>query len=140
MEGKLVDIGIVTVPDTLPGGGARPGRGRQSPATRVTAVGYPLGGRLTLSHGRLAGATSTAARSTRAIAFDGQVMQLSARVKHGNSGGPVLDAKGRVVGVIYAGQFDPGQDYSQVAYALPLRSVDQLLSSGGTQAVLPCEQ
>jgi S1-C subfamily serine protease len=136
-EGRLVDIGIADVTQRLPlvaktGPQAQPG-------DPVTAVGYPLGGRLTLSAGRviryLDGRTLDPS-----IAFDGPVMELSAKIKHGNSGGPVLDSRGRVVGIIYAGQ--PGasmEDYMRVAYAIPLASAHKLLRAGGTQSVLPCE-
>jgi S1-C subfamily serine protease len=137
-EGRLVDVGIATVPQRLPV------VGRIGPAARsgdaVTAVGYPLGGPLTLSHGRvvryLDGRTLDPS-----IAFDGQVMELTARVKHGNSGGPVLDRHGRVVGIIFAGEPGPTlEDYMRVTYAIPVASVRRLLRAGGTQAVLPCEQ
>lgn len=137
-EGRLVDIGIATVPQRLPvvaktGPGARPG-------DRVTAVGYPLGGELTLSSGRVVRYLDGRTLPPE-IAFDGPVMQLSARIKHGNSGGPVLDAHGRVVGIVYAGQPGAGEeDYMRVAYAIPLSSARTLLRAGGTQAVLPCEQ
>lgn len=137
-EGRLVDVGIATVPQRLPvvgrtGPPARPG-------DPVTAVGYPLGGPLTLSHGRvvryLDGRTLVPS-----IAFDGRVMELTARVKHGNSGGPVLDRRGRVVGIVFAGEPGPTQqDYMRVTYAIPVTSVRRLLRAGGTQAVLPCEQ
>jgi S1-C subfamily serine protease len=137
-EGRLVDIGIAEVPQRLPvvaktGPRARPG-------DRVTAVGYPLGGQLTLSPGRVAGYLDGRTLPPE-IAFDGPVMQLSTRIKHGNSGGPVLDPHGRVVGIIYAGQ--PGateHDFMRTAYAIPLSSARTLLRTGGTQAVLPCEQ
>ena len=137
-EGRLVDVGIATVPERLPviaqtGPTARPG-------DAVTAVGYPLGGELTLSRGRVVRYLD--GRSlVPGIAFDGQVMQLTTKIKHGNSGGPLLDADGRVVGIIYAGE--PGatqQDYMRVAYAIPIAAARRLLRAGGTQAVLPCEQ
>jgi hypothetical protein len=47
---------------------------------------------------------------------------------------------GDVVGVIFDGQFDPGEDVSTVSYALSPASINQLLKSGGSQAVEPCEQ
>jgi S1-C subfamily serine protease len=137
-EGRLVDIGIASVPQRLPvvaqtGPRARPG-------DRVTAVGYPLGGELTLSPGRVVRYLDGRTLPPE-IAFAGPVMQLSTRIKHGNSGGPVLDAHGRVVGIIYAGQPGPTEeDYMRVAYAIPLSSARTLLRAGGTQAVLPCEQ
>ena len=110
----------------------------RSAGDRVTAVGYPLGGPLTLSAGRviryLDGRTLPGE-----IAFDAKVLELSTRIKHGNSGGPLLDRRGRVVGVIFAGQ--PGataEDFMRVAYAIPLSSVRELTALGGQQAVVPC--
>jgi S1-C subfamily serine protease len=136
--GRLVDVGLASVPEPLPtvaktGPPARAGE-------RVTAVGYPLGGQLTLSPGKVIRYLD-GRKLTPDIAFDGPVMQVSTKIKHGNSGGPLLDSNGRVVGVIYAGE--PGateEDYMRIAYAIPLSSVRTLLRSGGTQAVLPCEQ
>jgi S1-C subfamily serine protease len=136
--GRLVDIGVSSVARNLPA------VAKQGPAPRpgdpVSAVGYPLGGQLTVSKG-----TVLRYRDGRtldpSIAFDGQVIEISAKVKHGNSGGPLLDAQGRVVGVIFAGK--PGvseTDYMQVAYAIPLSAVHKLLAQGGNQAVIPCEQ
>jgi S1-C subfamily serine protease len=133
---RLVDIGATKVAASLPtvaelGPDPKPGQ-------KVTAVGYPLGGPLTLSPGRvvryLDGNSLPAG-----IAFAGPVLQVSSRIKHGNSGGPLLDARGRVVGVIFAGE--PGatdQDYMKVAYAIPLSSVRTLMKAGGQQAVVPC--
>jgi S1-C subfamily serine protease len=133
---RLVDIGVTKVAAALPavadlGGDPKPGQ-------RVTAVGYPLGGELTLSPGRVIGYLD-GARLPGEIAFGGKVMQVSSRIKHGNSGGPLLDSKGRVVGVIFAGE--PGatdQDFMKVAYAIPLSSVRTLLQAGGEQAIVPC--
>jgi S1-C subfamily serine protease len=43
------------------------------------------------------------------ISFPGQVMTVSAPVKHGNSGGPLLDSHGRLIGVVYAGLQSGGE-------------------------------
>jgi S1-C subfamily serine protease len=73
------------------------------------------------------------------IAFPGQVMDVSAPVKHGNSGGLLLDAKGRLVGVVFAAQPDVSYTASSgIAYVLPLTSVSTLLQQGGSVAVQPC--
>ena len=75
------------------------------------------------------------------IAFDGNVIVISAKVKHGNSGGPLLDARGRVVGVVYAGE--PGateNDAMKVAYAIPVNSLRALVRQGHGQRVIPCMQ
>jgi S1-C subfamily serine protease len=134
--GRLVDIGVTKVAAPLPavaelGSDPKPGQ-------PVTAVGYPLGGPLTLSKGRVLRYLD-GRQLPGEIAFDGKVMQLDTRIKHGNSGGPLLDSRGRVVGVIFAGE--PGateRDYMKVAYAIPLSSVRQLTALGGRQAVVPC--
>jgi S1-C subfamily serine protease len=134
--GRLVDIGVTKVAAALPavaelGPDPKPGQ-------KVTAVGYPLGGELTLSPGRVIGYLD-GRKLPAEVAFDGQVMQVSSRIKHGNSGGPLLDAKGRVVGVIFAGE--PGatdQDFMKLAYAIPLSSVRTLLQAGGEDRVTPC--
>jgi S1-C subfamily serine protease len=133
---RLVDIGATKVGVSLPtvarlGPDPKPGQ-------KVTAVGYPLGGQLALSPGRVVGYLDGNTLPGE-IAFPGQVMQVSSRIKHGNSGGPLLDSRGRVVGVIFAGE--PGatdQDYMKVAYAIPLSSVRTLMDAGGQQAVVPC--
>jgi S1-C subfamily serine protease len=95
--GRLVDIGVTKVGATLPevatlGPDPKPGQ-------RVTAVGYPLGGPLTLSPGRVI-AYLDGSRLPGGIAFPGKVMELSTRIKHCKSGGRVLDREGPVGGGI----------------------------------------
>jgi S1-C subfamily serine protease len=73
------------------------------------------------------------------IEFDGQVMEVSAPARHGNSGGPLLDSRGRLVGVVFAAQ--PGVTHtasSGLTYVLPLSSINALLQQGGGVAVQPC--
>jgi S1-C subfamily serine protease len=68
-------------------------------------------------------------------------MEISARIKHGNSGGPLLDEHGRVVGIVYAGE--PGKterSYARIGYAIPVSSMHRLIRRGGRQSVIPCEQ
>lgn len=61
----------------------------------VTVVGYPLAGLL----GGL-NVTRGALTSLKGIGGDGTTMQISAPVQPGNSGGPVLNSQGKVVGVV----------------------------------------
>lgn len=137
-SGRLVDVGIVEVSDTLPAvarTGPPPTRGEP-----VTVVGYPLGGPLTLTAGKVAGYID--GRTLGPLGFDGRVIEVSATVHHGNSGGPLLDARGRVVGIVYAGQFAGGATQasaSELGLAIPINAVARLLSQGGSEAVVPCE-
>jgi S1-C subfamily serine protease len=133
---KLVDIGVVTVAQPLPVI-AQPGPPPKNGAA-VTAVGYPLGGALTITHGHFLSYVDGENLPSE-ISFPGQVLAVSAPIKHGNSGGPLLDSRGRLIGVVYAG-LQSGGERSQtfVTYAIPLSAVDSLIALGGNQPVQPC--
>ncbi|MHA3947452.1 S1C family serine protease [Cellulomonas bogoriensis] len=63
----------------------------------VTVVGYPRGGRLTVTEGRVIGSTTDPLNENL-----GEVLVTDAPVEPGSSGSAVLDGEGRVVGVVYA--------------------------------------
>jgi len=76
----------------------RSGRGLR-PGDRIWVAGYPLGGYITSD-------LSIASGDVMALAGIGQdrrEFQMSAPIQPGNSGGPVLDASGHVVGVVVSG-------------------------------------
>lgn len=82
--------------DTLEWAKAAPGIGDE-----VQAVGYPLGVReITLKPGVVEKVKGPEATDWAAV---GGVMQHSAEIKPGNSGGPLVNKSGQVVGVNYAG-------------------------------------
>jgi serine protease Do len=82
--------------DTLEWAKAAPGIGDE-----VQAVGYPLGVReITLKAGVVEKVKGPEATDWAAV---GGVMQHSAEIKPGNSGGPLVNKSGQVVGVNYAG-------------------------------------
>ena len=60
-------------------------------------VGYPEGGRLTVTSGSVIGGTTDPLNENL-----GEVLVTDAEVEPGSSGSAVLDADGRVVGVVYA--------------------------------------
>ena len=73
----------------------RQGRGVR-PAARVLVAGYPL-------HDLLSAGVNISTGSVAALAGPGddhRLIQISAPVQKGNSGGPVLDSAGNVVGVV----------------------------------------
>ena len=94
------------------------------------AVGYPLGLDQTLTMGVISGLN----RSGMGDAVEDYI-QTDAAVNSGNSGGPLLDSRGRLIGIntsILSGDFNGGND--GIAFAVPTRIlmfvVDQLRASG----------
>ena len=75
----------------------RQGRGIR-PGASVVVMGYPLRGLLASEANVSAGAVSALAGP----GDDRRLIQITAPVQPGNSGGPVLDAAGNVVGVVVA--------------------------------------
>ncbi|WP_409019671.1 trypsin-like peptidase domain-containing protein [Brevundimonas vesicularis] len=94
------------------------------------AVGYPMGLDQTLTMGVISGLN----RSGMGDAIEDYI-QTDAAVNQGNSGGPLLDSRGRLIGIntaILSGGFGGGND--GIAFAVPTRImqfvVDQLMASG----------
>lgn len=57
----------------------------------------------------------------------GTLIQSSALIRHGFSGGPVADARGRLIGIT-VGSSEPGGDVRRTAVAVPAQVVDQALA------------
>ena len=101
----------------------------------VAAIGSPLGNENSLA----VGVVSAVHRSIDAITVQTykvvDAIQTDAPITHGNSGGPLLDARGRVIGINaqIRSQSGTGND-SGVGFAIPIdaakRSVQQLLEKG----------
>lgn len=124
--GALGDLGVVKVNGRLPQVAHFGPRARQGDS--VVVVGYPEGGPLTLARGRVVDRVSGAN-----LGIPGPVLRLTARVEHGNSGGPVLDPKGRVVAIVYAVETSTGY-----GLAIPNDTVRSFTRTGGFQPVPPC--
>jgi S1-C subfamily serine protease len=122
----LRDVGFAEVKGTLPTSGSF------GPAPKagdtITAVGYPLGGQLTLSSGIV---VDRADGGDLGIA--GEVVRLTAKIQPGNSGGPILDRRGRIVGIVYAVEKATG-----FGLAIPIDTSRRLVDAGGFQDVPPC--
>ena len=88
------DLALLAVPSNPSVALLRTGRLRQGDA--VTIVGYPLRGVLASSANVTTGNVSALA----GIQNDSRFIQISAPVQPGNSGGPLLDSSGNVVGVV----------------------------------------
>lgn len=74
----------------------------------VVAIGSPAGLESTVTSGIVS------ANSRKILAF-GEVLQVDAALNPGNSGGPLLDASGNVVGMVFAGL----QEYQGLNFCIP---------------------
>lgn len=113
----VADLALVRtvqpLPDVVPIAEADPVVGDE-----VSVAGYPGGGPLRISTGTVLGYTEDAL----GVNLD-QVFAFDAEVAPGSSGSAVVNADGRVVGVVYA------VSDRQVAYAVPVSVLHTLLAT-----------
>jgi 2-alkenal reductase len=98
----------------------------------VAAIGSPFGQESSLA----VGVVSATRRSIESLtsAYDvSDAIQIDAPINHGNSGGPLLDARGRVIGINAQIRSESG-NAEGVGFAIPInsarRSMEQLISTG----------
>ena len=98
----------------------------------VAAVGSPFGNESSLSVG-VVSATGRSIASLTSGYNVGDALQTDAPITHGNSGGPLFDARGRVIGINAQIRSDSGQSEG-VGFAIPInaakRSLRQLVRNG----------
>jgi 2-alkenal reductase len=98
----------------------------------VAAIGSPFGNQNSLA----VGVVSATGRSIDSLTSGYDVadaIQIDAPINHGNSGGPLFDARGRVIGINAQIRSDSGLAEG-VGFAIPInsarRSLEQLVSTG----------
>lgn len=94
----------------------------------VFAAGYPFGMDQTISMGIVGGLGRTSGQAYE------ELIQTDARINPGSSGGALIDARGRVVGIINASYLDELNSETGINYAIPsslaLRVARQLEEAG----------
>ncbi|QFY13045.1 trypsin-like serine protease [Nonomuraea phyllanthi] len=100
----------IVVPATI-GGGVAVG-------APVVAIGNPLGLTYSVSTGVVSGLNRSADEGDRDLSG---LIQFDASVNPGSSGGPLLDARGLVIGIVVS-IADPGGDeaFAGIAFAVPI--------------------
>lgn len=90
----------------------------------IMVMGYPkhagFGNFLTATTGQIAGIETS-------YLYRHELMLLTGKIKGGNSGGPVLNDKGQIVGIVTE-TFEPEGDYDKFGYglAIPYKYIDNL--------------
>jgi hypothetical protein len=108
----------------------------------VNAVGYPFGGVFELEAADSANTVPTPSMGAGSIsalrvdaAGDLRLLQLTAPLNPGTSGGPIVDAEGYVVGIAQARV----ENATAIGLAIPINRVKRLLQSHGLDIYLPVE-
>lgn len=95
---------------------------------RLWVVGFPHG-LLNYAPNRQLPAVSVQEHTVERLQRDGQnhatVLQMGGSATHGNSGGPVINAQGEVVGVLQSG----AGEGASITYAIPSDNIKELLQS-----------
>ena len=92
--------------------------GAAAVGANVVAIGNPLGLTYSVSTGVVSGLNRTS--TTQAGQVDG-LIQFDASVNPGSSGGPLLDGKGNVIGIVISIANPAGEDaFAGIAFAVPI--------------------
>ena len=105
------DVAVLYVPEYR---AAALAFGTATRGTKGAAIGYPGGGQETTSPAVVDGEVAAEGRDIyNANLVTRQILVIQARVRPGNSGGPLVDLDGRVIGLVFATSAgDPNQAYA----------------------------
>jgi S1-C subfamily serine protease len=98
------------------------------PGDQVLAIGAPFGFEGTITEGIVSATGRTFAPGGQGTRPIRNMIQTDAPVNPGNSGGPLLDCQGKVVGINTALENPTGQDFNVgIAFAVPINTATRLL-------------
>jgi 2-alkenal reductase len=117
---KSFDVGVLKIKDSENLALERADSRLLEPGDQVFGFGSPLG----LNFSMTAGIVSSVNRS---LSMDPRLIQIDADINQGHSGGPLVDIRGRIVGMILSIKSINGGSVG-IAFALPTRMIDPLVA------------
>jgi S1-C subfamily serine protease len=111
------DLAVVRVEGALPPA-IPPAGDDPRPGEAVSAVGYPLGSELAFADGEVVDYQVGAHYGE-----EGEVLRVTAQLRPGNSGGPLVDDGGNLVGVVFA-----VEAATDLGLAIPVSELQALLA------------
>ncbi len=102
--------------------------GEAAPTMRVTTFGFPLGKDISGASRAAEGSYPQVAVNTSRITALGEAVRFDGKLNPGNSGGPVLDPRGRVIGVARA-----GMQFAAINFAIPVGRLREFLATPGLE-------
>ena len=121
----LADLAIVRTSEDLPSAPTL-AAADPAPGDPVTVVGYPEGGRLTVTQGSVIGTTTDPLHENL-----GEVLVTDAPVEPGSSGSAALNDAGEVIGVVYA------KTSTDKSLLVPVSTLQTLLGDESAFTALP---
>ena len=129
----LVDIAVIRVKDAVPAIAPLGDSDALQPGETVIAIGSPLGD---FKNSVTAGVVSALNRTVPGSGQEG-LIQTDAAINHGNSGGPLVNLRGEVVGIntlVVRGGGITGDQAEGLGFSVPSKTVkqvsDQLIQTG----------
>ena len=136
----LVDIAVIRVKDAVPAIAPLGDSDALQPGETVMAIGSPLGD---FKNSVTAGVVSALNRTVPGSGQEG-LIQTDAAINHGNSGGPLVNLRGEVIGIntlVVRGGGSTGDQAEGLGFSVPSKTVkqvsDQLIQTGTIEHPLP---
>jgi 2-alkenal reductase len=129
----LVDIAVIRIKDAVPAIAPLGDSDALQPGETVIAIGSPLGD---FKNSVTAGVVSALNRTVPGSGQEG-LIQTDAAINHGNSGGPLVNLRGEVIGIntlVVRGGGATGDQAEGLGFSVPSKTVkqvsDQLIQTG----------
>jgi 2-alkenal reductase len=129
----LVDVAVIRVKDAVPSFASLGDSDALQPGETVIAIGSPLGD---FKNSVTVGVVSALNRTVPGSGQEG-LIQTDAAINHGNSGGPLVNLRGEVIGIntlVVRGDSTIGDQAEGLGFSIPSKTVrqvsDQLIQTG----------